>query len=195
DGRVLWSYEGVPVKRAIPTPAHLGGDRIFVTAGYDSGSALIELRTLGDTVVAKEIKRDKTHGGQIHSPLLVGEHLYVNLNTNENLRRGPTPGIGCFDRNGNLLWTHDTPGLDRGTVLAVGGYLLTLGGEDGVLRLIKPDPAGYDERAAAKIFETNAKRNMIWAPMAFADGLLVLRSQSQLKCLDLRPGKGVDAKP
>ncbi|MBX2851246.1 MAG: PQQ-like beta-propeller repeat protein [Phycisphaeraceae bacterium] len=190
-GKILWSYDGIPVKRGIPTPTDIGSNRVFITAGYNAGSALIEIQKQGDTFTAKEIHRDNEQGGQIHSTLLVDGHLYVNLNTNENLRRAPTPGLGCFDLTGKLLWTNDTPKLDRGAVLAVGKHLLTLGGEDGTLRLAKADPKGYRELASTKVFDADQKRNMIWAPMSFADGRLIVRSQNQLKCLDLRPNKSV----
>ena len=187
NGKVLWTYDGIPVKRGIPTPAVVGDDKLFVTAGYDAGSALLRIQQQDAAFTATELKRDREHGGQIHSALLVGGHLYVNLNTNENLRRGPAHGLGCFDTDGNLLWkTDNTPDLNRGAILAVGDKLLTLGGEDGVLRLVQTDPTGYRELHAAQVFEVQGDRNMIWGPMAFADGYLVLRSQSQIKCLDLR---------
>ena len=188
-GNILWTYDNIPVKRAIPTPAVVGENRLFITAGYDSGSALIEIQQQGDTFAVKEIHRDNDHGGQVHSALPVGDHLYVNLNTNENLRqRGKDAhGIGCFDANGKLLWkTNNTPDINRGGVMALGEHLLTLGGEDGVLRLIKADPAGYKEIASAKLFPADQNRNMIWAPMAHSSGRLVVRSQNQLIGLDLR---------
>ncbi|MFN3167922.1 MAG: PQQ-binding-like beta-propeller repeat protein [Phycisphaeraceae bacterium] len=185
-GEVLWSYDGIPVRRAIPTPALVGDDRLFVTAGYDAGSALIEIQRQGDRFAAEELRRDRDHGGQIHSALPVGEHLYVNLNTNENLRRD-AHGLGCFDRDGKLVWkNNNAPDINRGAVLAVGEHLLTLGGEDGVLRLIKATPEGYRELAGAKVFDARDRRNMIWAAMAYADGYLIVRSQGRLKCLDLR---------
>lgn len=188
-GEALWSYGNIPVKRAIPTPALVDDDKLFITAGYDSGSALIQVTNQADGFAVKELHRDRLHGGQIHSALPVDGHLYVNLNTNENLRqRGKAAhGIGCFDTDGKLLWKSDNnPGIDRGAVLALGDYLLTLGGEDGVLRLIKADAQGYKELAATKVFAADQGRNMIWAPMAFSDGKLILRSQNKLKCLDLR---------
>ncbi|MEM9347580.1 MAG: PQQ-binding-like beta-propeller repeat protein [Planctomycetota bacterium] len=189
-GEVLWTYNNIPVKRAIPTPAVVGDDRLFITAGYDSGSAMIQIQKNGNAYTVKEVSRDKLHGGQIHSALPVGGHLYVNLNTNENLRlRGKdADGLGCFDTTGKLVWKNDNkPGIDRGAVIAIDDYLITLGGEDGVLRLIKADPAGYNELGQVKVFPADQNRNMIWAPMAYADGYLLVRSQSQLKCLDLRP--------
>ena len=191
-GDILWAYDNIPVKRAIPTPAVVDHDKLFITAGYDSGSALIQIVKQGDSFTVKELHRDKLHGGQIHSALPVNGRLFVNLNTNENLRqRGKDAhGIGCFDANGKLLWKSDNnPGIDRGAVLAVGEYLLTLGGEDGMLRLINTKADGYEEIASTKVFPADQKRNMIWAPMAFSDGRLLLRSQNQLKCLDLRPSK------
>jgi len=188
-GEILWTYDNIPVKRAIPTPAVVGDDKLFITAGYDAGSALIQIIRKGDAFAVNELARDTYHGGQIHAALPVGEHLYVNLNTNENLRqRGKDAhGIGCFDTDGQLLWKSDNePDIDRGPVLALGEHLLTLGGEDGVLRLIEADAEGYKEIAATKVFPADQRRNMIWAPMAFAHGRLVLRSQGQLKCIDLR---------
>ena len=188
-GKVLSGYDGIPVKRGIPTPAQVNDNRLFITAGYDSGSALIEIAEQGDGFTATELKRDNIHGGQIHSALLVNQHLFVNLNTNENLRqRGKNAdGLGCFDVNGKLVWkNNNTPDINRGAVIAIGDHLLTLGGEDGVLRLIKADVSGYKELNAAKIFEASGRKNMIWGAMAFADGFLLLRSQDQLKCIDLR---------
>eukprot|EP00752_Nemacystus_decipiens_P016625 g14865.t1 len=188
-GDIFWSYDNIPVKRAIPTPAVVGDNKLFITAGYDSGSALIEINQQDGVFSVKELMRDKEHGGQVHSALPVNGHLFVNLNTNENLRqRGKRAhGLGCFDLNGKLVWKSDNqPDLNRGAIIALGEYLIALGGEDGVLRLIKADQAQYEELAASKVFEADQGRNMIWAPMAFADGLLLVRSQSELKCLDLR---------
>ncbi|MCG8508822.1 MAG: PQQ-like beta-propeller repeat protein, partial [Rhodospirillales bacterium] len=188
-GKVLWQYDGIPVKRAIPTPTAIGDNKLFITGGYDAGSALIEVTRNGDDYQVKQLQRDEQHGGQVHAALLIGEHLYVNLNTNENLRRGPAHGLGCFDLNGKLVWKSDNkPDLNRGPVLGVGSKLLTLGGEDGVLRLVQASPNGYQELAAAKIFsDLKARGNNIWGPMALADGRLLVRSQNELKCIDLRP--------
>lgn len=188
-GNTLWTYDNIPVKRAIPTPAVVEDDKLFITAGYDAGSALIQIIRHNNTFAAIELKRDTDHGGQIHSALPVNGHLFANLNTNENLRqRGKDAhGLGCFDHDGNMLWkSNNQPDINRGAVIALGQHLVTLGGEDGMLRLIQADQTGYKEIASAKVFPANEKRNMIWAPMAFADGLLLARSQSQLKCLDLR---------
>lgn len=187
-GKVLWAYRGIPVKRGIPTPTAVGDNRVFITAGYDAGSALIEIKQENNNFTVTELHRDNEHGGQIHSALLVGQHLYANLNTNENLApRRVADGLACFDLAGKLVWkNNNAPNIDRGALLTVGEHLLTLGGEDGVLRLIKADPAGYKELHAVKVFDANERRNMIWGPMAFSNGYLVLRSQSQLKCIDLR---------
>lgn len=136
-GDILWAYNNIPAKRAIPTPAVVGDDKLFITAGYDAGSALIQIVKEDDGFTVKELLRDQNHGAQVHSALPVGQHLYVNLNTNENLRqRGKDAhGMGCFDADGKLVWkTNNAPDINRGGVIALGEYLITLGGEDGVDR-------------------------------------------------------------
>ena len=52
----------------------------------------------------------------------------------------------------------------------------------GTLDLVKPDPAGFREVSEVRILDGE----MIWAPMALSNGLLVIRDQKQMKCLDVR---------
>ena len=60
--------------------------------------------------------------------------------------------------------------------------ILNLDGRTGILHLVSPSISGYVEMARAQVFEGQK----MWSPMALSDGKLVLRSQDEMKCLDLR---------
>ena len=55
--------------------------------------------------------------------------------------------------------------------------------DDGWLHLLQPSADGVTLLARAKVLPGHEA----WAPMAFADGLLLVRDSSELRCLDLRP--------
>ena len=94
--------------------------------------------------------------------------------------------MSCLTLDGTLKWNtkgdRALPNFDFGTLLSVDGLILNLEGRKGTLHLIEPSEEGYKELASAEVLDGK----QIWAPMAFSDGKLVLRSQEELKCIDLR---------
>lgn len=190
-GRVLWRWDGYFNKIMIPMPTNLGDGRLFVTGGYGCGSVMLRIDRRGDRHTVKELFRLDAEGAQMHPAIYHGGHLYVNWNTNENLKgdKKKTGGLVCLDPDtGKILWrTGEKPNFERGNLIFADGMLIILDGELGELALVDPSPGGYNELARAKVF-TNLRRrgNKIWAPMALADGKLIVRSQNELKCLALR---------
>ncbi len=197
DGQLIWKYNGYGVKFSIPSPTVLpDGERIFITGGYGCGSVMIRVKKSGEAYAFDEIFRLPKDGSQLHPALAYGDHLYVNINENDKIKTKATRkdgGLACMDpTNGNILWRtgrdENQPFFDRGHVLRVGDKLLILEGQLGSLHLAQAVPTGYQELARAQVFHPEKPRdNNIWAPMAWVDGLLVLRDQHEIKCLDLRP--------
>jgi outer membrane protein assembly factor BamB len=183
DGSVLWKYEGwqcfIPIAHATP----LGDDKLFITAGYDAGSAIIQIAKSGDALAATEVKKISAEvcGSQIQQPVFVGGHLYIGNNSNER-----ELGLTCMTVDGEVKWrTSDDetlPNFERGPFLAVDGLLIGLDGKDGTLHLIDPSPDGYKELTQAKVLVGRE----LWAPLALSDGKLLLRSHKLMKCLDLK---------
>ncbi len=197
-GKMLWKFNGWKCKWPIPAPVVMpDGNHAFITGGYGAGSVMLEVTKAGAKFDVKPTFK-LPEGCQIHVPVLVDGHLYGNFNTNETLK-GPTNmvngGLMCIDpAAGKVAWrTGAKPNFDRGAVMLAEGRLLAMDGKEGVLYLIKPDPAGYKELAHAKIFDRGAG-NEIWAPMALSSGLLIIRDQTHMKCLDLRGERRADAR-
>ncbi len=186
-GETLLHYTGYQPGGPIPAPTAVGEDRFLLTGGYGAGTMLVQVEAQeGGGYEVSEVFEIKADGAQIHQAILLDGHIYANFNRNENDRR--PAGLVCIGLDGRVRWkTGEAPAIGRGNLIAVDGLLLVLGGDDGVLRLVEPSPDGYQEVASAPVFEGLRRRNnRIWAPMAFSEGLLVLRNQQTLKCLDLR---------
>jgi hypothetical protein len=94
----------------------------------------------------------------------------------------------CLDLEGREIWrTGDDPYLGRGSMILADGMLLVQDGLSGTLRLVDPTPTGYRMLAEANVFGVADRRDhQMWAPLALADGRLLMRSQEELRCLDLR---------
>ena len=181
DGSILWRYEEWNCKIPIPFPTVLPGNRVFVTGGYEGGSVLLQVTKTGSTFGTETIFETMEFGSQIQQPLLMGGVLYGNSNSNSQ-KDGMTSLTLDGTRNWNTRGNREFPIFGFGALRAVDGLILNLEGRKGTLHLIEPSPDGYKELASAKVLSGK----QIWAPMAFSDGKLVLRSQEELKCIDLR---------
>lgn len=184
EGSVLWTYDGWQCQIPIPYPTLLPDDRLFITGGYRAGSAMIQVRRDGDDFAAATLFTTDECGSQIHQPLYYDGHLYVNSNSNER-----EDGLMCLTLDGKVKWkTRDarlrwfsSPTFERGPLLLADGLIFNLDGRSGVLHLVEPSPDEYKELARAEVLGGR----QIWAPMALSRGRLLVRSQSELKCLDV----------
>jgi outer membrane protein assembly factor BamB len=181
DGSILWSYDGWSCKIPIPNATPLPGDRVFITGEYGAGSAMIQIKKGSGGFSAKELYKSNDCGSQIHQPILYKDHLYMN--SNGNRRRD---GMLCLALDGTRVWrTEDDkslPNFERGGLLLAGDLIVCLDGKSGYLHLVNPSTDGYRELGRAKLFEGE----QMWAPLAYSNGSLLVRSQNELKCLDLR---------
>ena len=178
DGRVLWTYDDWRCLNPIPNPMPIGDDRVFITGGYRAGSVMLKLRPAENRFTVEVLFKVPDYGAQIPNPLLHDGHLYMICNG--NFQRD---GLVCMDLEGNVRWKTDrSPNLDRGHTLIADGLMYNMDGAKGILRLIEPTPAGYKEISQVELLGGKE----IWAPMALADGKLLIRDQRQMICLDVK---------
>lgn len=178
DGKVLWKYSH-PCKIPIPNVTALGGGKFFVTGAYLAGSSAIQVSRQGNSWTVKELAQKAQIGGHCHPALLYQDHLYMLCNINER-----SDGMVCFDLEAKVLWqTKNSPNLDKGgSILTGDGLMYVMDGRSGELHIVQPSPDGFKSLAKAKVLDGKE----IWGPLALAGGRLVIRDQSQMKCLDLR---------
>ncbi len=186
DGKLLWKHDGFKINNPIPIPVKISDSQLFVTGGYDAGSQLLEIGTAGIKPVFKTPR-----GSQIHPPIIIGGHAYFMANENANLstkKQRRTGGLVCMTLEGEEKWhTGLEPNFGRGGAIYSDGKLIIHDGHTGRIHLVKPDPERFTELGVINPFGiTKSTDQKMWAPPAMSGGLLIVRSQGEMKCLDLR---------
>ena len=101
-------------------------------------------------------------------------HFYSHYTINER-----SNGLVAMSMDGQIKWkTDQQPPFVRGGSVLADGLLLTTD-RNTKLYLIEPSPSGFKPLASAVILEPGNN----WAPLALADGTLLVRGQKELKAL------------
>lgn len=189
-GKIIWEY--INFQCSIPSnPAIDGGDgRILISGGYNAGSAMIKIEKKADGQYnVAELFKTADFGAHTLPPVLFNGYFYVHYGTNE--RRD---GLVCMGMDGQVKWkTGRSPEFNKGSMILADGLILATDGAK-KLFLIEPDPAAFKPLASAELLKPGGVDNsngmtnfggptQNWAPMALADGKLLIRDQSQLICV------------
>lgn len=168
SGKVLWSFpwvtfEGKNVAAPIPM-----GNTIFITTGYEHGSALVEVAADGKTTARW---KNKEMQGQFSSPLLIDGYVYGDTDPGDYI---------CLDpRTGVTKWRK--PGFEKGPCVAVDNVIIAAEGNTGYLAMIDPNPQCYRELGRFKPLG-----NQIWVCPIISNGNLIVRDKSYLACYSLK---------
>ena len=180
-GKELWSYDNWDCHISCAPVTAAGDNKFLVVGGYERGASMFQVIKGADGKFStKELFIQNEFGDQTKPALFIDGHFYAQYGTNN--RRD---GLCCMDINGNVLWkTKREPNFDKGSMTYVDGLLLATDGAD-ALYLIDPSPEGYKQLAKADLLKsdiaTEGRGN--WAPLALADGLLLIRNHSKMMCV------------
>ena len=168
---------------AIAASPVLVDDVVFLSATYQIGAVALRLTPTGLEEVWKDEKALQTHWATsiYHEGYLYGMH-----GRHEGQAR-----FRCVDfKTGEVMWTAEddysrvgntiTQRLGRASFIMADGHLIAMG-EGGELALIEVSPERHIEKARAKYMD-----GPVYTPPILAHGLLYIRNERELKCLDLR---------
>jgi len=174
-GKQLWSYDGWQCRIPVPNVTEIGDGRIFITGGYEAGSAMFKVEKKSGAFAVTELFKNEKFGTHVHPAILHKGYLYGHCSTNDT-----RDGLMCMSLDGKVMWnTGRNPLFDKGGFILVDGLFLSVDGNKGWLYLIEPNPEGFKELAKTKLLDTNS----CWAPLALSDGKLLIRDQKQMKCV------------
>jgi outer membrane protein assembly factor BamB len=174
-GKILWEYNNWEDMVQVAPALDVGEGKIIAVGGYELGVVMIKVVKKADgSYGVTELFKNNNFGEHTKPPILYNGYFYGQFSTNN--RRD---GMVCMSMDGKVMWaTKRAPLFDKGSMILVDGLILATDGNK-TLYLIQPDPSGFKPLASAEIL--NMGQN--WGPIALADGKLLIRDQSQLKCL------------
>ena len=168
-GKELWSWPwevSYDINAADPVPT---GDRVFISSGYNKGSALLDVSGAKPQVVWQ----NTSLRNQFSSSVLLEGYLY---GIDGNVGKGD---LVCLDlATGKEQWRQN---LGFGSLIAAGGKLIVLN-EAGDLFVVQAKPDGFAQLSAAK----SVLGRTCWTAPVLSNGRLYLRNdKGDLVCLNL----------
>lgn len=189
NGTVLWTYSGWSCWIPSSSAYDAGQSKILIVGGYRAGAAMLQIEKTGDKFTVKELFKTQEFGEHTKPPLFYNGYFYAQFSNNE--RRD---GLVCMSEDGKVMWkTMREPVFDKGSMILVDGLILATDGQTS-LYLIEPDPSGFKPIASAKLLKASGIEGRTtsivgsdqnWAPIALADGKLLIRGQNQMLCLKI----------
>lgn len=170
SGALLWEY---PWKTTYDVnasqPLLIGDNRVFVSTGYGTGAAVIELTRAGDRFSVREVWRNIRMKNQFTSSVLHEGYIY---GLDEAI-------LACLDAaTGDVKWKGGRYGY--GQVMLADGHLIVLS-EGGDMALVRATPASHQEVAMFPLFDGKT-----WNHPAIAGGILLVRNLAEMAAFDLR---------
>ena len=167
----------------------VSGDQILLSECYGPGSVLLEV----EQGSFRELRRDrpgarprqalKTHW---NTPVLQDGYVYGSSGRNAGDAQ-----LVCVNWNTGVVgWSEG--GLGRASTTLVDGHLLVLG-EYGDLVLARATAEKYEELSRVRPVDAASGRELLvapcWAAPVIARGLLFVRGNGRVVCLDLLPAR------
>ena len=170
-GKLLWSYNQVANRTAnIATPI-VRGNFVFLSSGYGTGAALLELTPGSKSIAARQVYFTRDMRNHHASSVLIGDYLYGFSDAILTAMK--------FD-SGQVAWRDRSVG--KGSVVFVDERLY-LYSEEGVVGLAEANPAGYREHGRFQIKTGGAPT---WSHPIVSNGKLFIRDQDNIYAFDVR---------
>ncbi|MFI3291609.1 MAG: PQQ-binding-like beta-propeller repeat protein [Opitutales bacterium] len=165
----LWKISGA-------TPIYKDG-KIFLTAGYDSGSLMLELpEAKGEVkVLWKNPTFDNHHGGIV---LLDGKLYGANWNNNNS------GNWQCVDwQTGETIYNQEWEGFSKGSVVSADGLLYVYEEKRGEVALVNPKSDKFDIISSFTITDGKGPH---WAHIVIADKVMYIKRGEVLFAYDIK---------
>ncbi len=178
SGAALWRYPFATEYRCnTATPLSVAG-KVFISAGENHGSVLLELKRANDAFDVREAWQSQgtksVMRNEWQTSILLDGYLYGFDNVGS---AGQVTHLTCLNAStGQRQW--QVPRFGKGNMIAADGklFMSTMKGE---VVIARASPEGYQELGRKLVIETTRQ-----AP-ALANGLLYVRDDQDIVCLDV----------
>ena len=187
-GDVLWETTDWRVSFAnVPSPVVIGNGHVLLAGGYGAGSMMVRVIPKDDggldvkTVWRHE--KSKQFGSEQQTPIFYEGHVYGVLPKEAGAL---AEQLLCMDLTGSHVWASG-----RDYRFGLGPYMIADNlifamDDEGVLTMAEVSSEAFKPLATAKVL---SEGHETWAPLAIADGRLLVRDLKEMVCLDVRAPK------
>jgi outer membrane protein assembly factor BamB len=183
-GKILWKTNAFNPSVFAPSPLYIGNGKIFLTAGYGAGAAIIQISGNGDNYSVKVLQNYKPKFGvasEQQTPIVYHNFIFSILPKDAGEMHNELV-CSSTDNCQKILWSSNTS--DR---YGLGPYIMADGkffilNDDATLTIAKVSTTQFTFLDKAKIIDGQDA----WGPLALADGRLLMRDSKTLVCIDIR---------
>ncbi|MEI7422994.1 MAG: PQQ-binding-like beta-propeller repeat protein [Prolixibacteraceae bacterium] len=183
EGKILWQSTAWNHSVVAPAPVCFPDGKVFLSAGYGAGSMMIQVNTSSEGYSVKVLKEYGPKNGMAceqQTPIVWNGLLYAIQPKDAGPLRNQLICVSPDDVT-KVIWSSGKEGrFGLGPYLIADKKMFVLS-DDGTLTMLRPDANKYVQLAQKKLFDGSDA----WAPMAIADGLLILRDSKTMYCVNL----------
>jgi len=169
------------------------GNRVLLSETYGPGSVLLEVEPGACEVIWSDEKKGRNKSLQTHWNTAVHHDGYLYGSSGRHTNEAE---LRCVElATGNVTWS--VPGLSRSSLMYVDGHFVCLT-EYGELLLFKANPEKFELVSRVLLRDKNAReipgfgappllRYPAWAAPVLSHGLMYVRGENRLVCLEVIP--------
>jgi outer membrane protein assembly factor BamB len=182
-GEILWQSSEWSCSVVAPSPVCMPDGKVFLTAGYGAGSMVFQITKENGTFSATKLYDYKPKDGlacEQQTPVYHNGMLYGILPKDAGPIRNQ---FICVHPNNTreIVWSSGkTHRFGLGPYMIADGKFFILN-DEGTLSIVEPSRDSFILLDQLKVFDGHDA----WAPLAVADGYLLLRDANQMLCIDI----------
>ncbi len=184
EGKILWSSTAWNHAVVAPSAVCFPDGKLFLTAGYGAGSMMLKVTPSGGSYSVEVLKEYSPKDGlacEQQTPVVWNGMMYGIEPKDAGALRNQLVCVNPDDVT-KVIWSSGkTSRFGLGPYLIADNKMFILN-DDGTLTIVRPDPEKYIQLAQKKLFDGQDA----WAPMAIADGRLLLRDSKTMYCVDVK---------
>ncbi len=183
-GQILWKNNSFSPNVVAPSPVVFENGKIYLTAGYGAGGALLQLSKTGNTFNVEVLETYKPKDGiasEQQTPVVYQGRMFGVLPKDA---AGLRNQFVCVDPNApqNILWSsgkNDRFGLGPYMIADNKFWILN---DDGTLTIARVNLNSFELLDKTRVIEGHDA----WGPFALADGYLLMRDTDRMVCINVR---------
>jgi len=182
-GQILWETSEWNPTVVAPSPVLLEKGEIFLTAGYGTGSALLQIKkeNMGFSAhIIESYKPKEGFASEQQTPIYYQDHLFAILPKDGGVYRNEFVCCSPEDLR-TFTWTSGkTNRYGLGPFILLDNLFFILN-DDGMLTVAEARTDAFKPLAQAQLFEAQDA----WGPIAFAGDRILLRDTGKMVCVRL----------